>query len=133
MSALRLLLLTLTGPLFALHADAQECFTDEVIIVNLSRDATDITVGNTCVKPFGLADELTEECVADAIEAALPTGCDKRFDIFVPGTNAEHGAWKQFNHLFRSNTNRAKLSLQYEDDRAIESFIGKLDPAKYDR
>lgn len=112
-------------------AQAQLCEMDEVMIVNLSRDEIDINNGETCVAQGSAA--AIEQCIADEIEAALPPGCDKRFDIFVPGTNAEHGAWRQFNHLFRRNTNRAKLSLRYEDIRVIESWIGFLDPAKYDQ
>lgn len=117
--------------IMSLNASGQTCTMDEVMIVNLSQDAVDIATGNTCVSRLNPGS--IESCIADEIEAALPSDCDKRFDVYVPGTNQEHGAWKQFNHIFRSNTNRAKLSLRYEDVRTIEDDIGLLDPAKYDR
>jgi hypothetical protein len=126
------MLLATAALLLAMDARAQVCVMDEVIIVNLSRDATDVVTGNSCVKTVGIPEEFTAQCIVEQLEAALPPGCDERFDVYVPGTNAEHGAWKQFNYLFRSDTNRAKLSLRYEDVRTIEEDIGKLDPAKYD-
>ena len=123
-----LVLASFLNPLGAL---AQECTMNEVFIVNLSQDEIDIDDGLTC---NSLAtDAAIRSCIAAEIAEALPPGCNRRFDIFVPGTKAEHGAWKQFNHLFRTNSNRAKLSLRYEDVREIEGALGLFDPAKYDQ
>ena len=44
-----------------------------------------------------------------------PAACTTAFDVFVPGTAAEHGAWKQFNAMFSRDTGRGYLSLQYQD------------------
>lgn len=121
--------ITLAIPAAFAQSDAL-CVMEDVFIVNLSQDEKDKNDGLACT---ALAtDAQIRSCIAAEIAAAVPEACQSRFDIFVPGTNAEHGAWKQFNYLFRTNTNRAKLSLRYEDVREIEGLLGKLDPGKYD-
>ena len=98
-------------------------------IVNLSQDDIDIRDGLACTSED--TDSEIQTCIADEIRDNLPDECETHFDIFVPGTNAEHGAWKQFNRMFKTDTNRAHLVLGYDDTRDVEGV--NYDPAFYDR
>lgn len=74
--------------------------------------------------------EAAPDTVADCIESDIRKNVDEmclsKFDVFVPGTAAEDGAWKQFNVMFREANGRAHLSLQYGKGGAAEA-------AQYDR
>jgi len=68
--------------------------------------------------------------VEAGIRNALPVACQRSFDVFVPGTAAEHGAWKQFNSMFSRETGRGYLSLQYQngtDFDATQYDLGVID------
>lgn len=97
-----------------------------VHIVNLSQDSR---TADSCSN--GSTPEVVADCVEARIRDRLPPACLGSFDVFVPGTNAEHGAWRQFNAMFQRNTGRAYLSLQYQDD----TYIGgtNFDGALYDQ
>ncbi len=99
-------------------------------IVNISQDETDQLNPTICTNRS--TDEQIRACLATQLNANLDGDCKSHFDIFVPGTAAEHGAWKQFNHMFNTNNNRAHLSLQYNDDRDAGLFFN-FDPAFYDQ
>ena len=98
-----------------------------VHIVNLSQDSRS---GLSCTR--GNTREDVADCVEAGIRNALPTACMDSFDIFVPGTAAEHGAWKQFNSMFSRDTGRAYLSLQYQDDDFIDGWQN-FDAGMYDQ
>lgn len=94
---------------------------EDVLVVDLSQD--DDWEGS-CARLISM--EAIEECVTTKIEDALEPACRKSFDVFVPGTAAENGAWKQFNWMFSRDTGRGYLSLRYQD--------GQLsDAAQYDQ
>ncbi|MEM7258413.1 MAG: hypothetical protein AAF404_13630 [Pseudomonadota bacterium] len=78
---------------------------NDVHIVNLSQDSRS---GYSCL----MADtkEGIANCVEQGIRSSLPAACAARFDIFVPGTAAEHGSWKQFNSMFSKDTGRGYSS-----------------------
>lgn len=90
--------------------------------VNLSQDAADLLDPNICTSK--IIHSQIRQCIAQQISAAIADACKSNIDIYVPGTAAEHGARKQFNHLFRSDTDRAHLVLQYDDDRAAAARPG---------
>jgi hypothetical protein len=100
----------------------------QVFIVDLSQDGGS---GNSCAKLASR--ESIADCVALEIENALPEACTKSFDVFVPGTAAEHGAWKQFNAMFSRDTGRGYLSLQYRDSSVVEGLANVFDSASYDQ
>ena len=112
---------------------AADCDHVGAYIVNLSRDDYDLSQRQVCSsRP---TDFSIEECIADEIEddfaGSFSADCMGNIDVFVPGTASEHGAWKAFNHIFRTDNNRAHLSLQYNDDRDVEADTN-LDGAWYD-
>jgi hypothetical protein len=107
-----------------------DCDHTGAYIVNLSQDAVDKLNPNICTSKFIHAD--IRECIAGQIDAALDEDCETDFDVYVPGTAAEHGAWKQFNHMFAADNNRAHLVLQYQDDRDADTIVN-FDPAAYDQ
>lgn len=121
---LRFILVTVMA-LLSCHAQA-DCDHVGAYIVNLSQDIRDRQDPNICTSRD--TDALIRECIAGQIAINLDNDCETNFDVYVPGTNAEHGAWNQFNHMFRTDNNRAHLSLQYDDD----SNINTLDGAFYD-
>jgi hypothetical protein len=98
--------------------------------VNLSQDAADLLDPNVCTSK--IIHSQIRQCIAQQISNGIPPACQRNIDIFVPGTAAEHGAWKQFNHLFRSDTDRAHLVLQYDDARTVEG-VANFDGALYDQ
>ena len=100
----------------------------QVFIVDLSQDGGS---GNSCAKLASR--ESIADCVALEIENALPEACTESFDVFVPGTAAEHGAWKQFNAMFSRDTGRGYLSLQYRDSSVVEGLANVFDSASYDQ
>ncbi|MFW2387062.1 MAG: hypothetical protein ACN4G0_01910 [Polyangiales bacterium] len=100
---------------------------DQVFIVDLSQDGGS---GDSCAKRADK--ESIASCVAGQIENALPEACTTSFDVFVPGTAAEHGAWKQFNAMFSRDTGRGYLSLQYRDSAVVEGLANVFDAASYD-
>ena len=101
-----------------------ECKTAKVVIVNLSQDP--LTFGS-CIK-----DDDVQQCVYEQITTDLPdTACHQSFDVFVPGTAAEHGAWKQFNAMFNEISGRGHLSLQYQDDVNIGNL--NFDAVRYSK
>lgn len=99
-------------------------------IVNLSLDLLDLTNPDICTSL--LVDAQIRSCIAQQIDAALDSDCKNDFDVFVPGTAAEHGAWKQFNQMFNNDNNRAHLSLRYQDARGIDTKLN-FDPGDYDQ
>ena len=100
-----------------------DCDQTGAYVVNLSQDASDKLNPDICTSK--IVHSLIRECIAEQIRDNLQDECDTKFDIFVPGTNAEHGAWKQFNHMFNTDTNRAHLVLAYNDD-TINVFDGSF-------
>ena len=101
---------------------------EQVFIVDLSQDQD---TGTSCAR--AATREAIADCVALEIENALPEACTKSFDVFVPGTAAEHGAWKQFNAMFSRDTGRGYLSLQYRDAEVVEGLGNLFDAASYDQ
>lgn len=99
---------------------------DVVHIVDLSQDERST---HSCVRAGAAPD--VADCVARSVRAALPPNCRSAFDVFVPGTAAEHGAWKQFNAMFSRDTGRGYLSLQYQDAEHIGS--SDFDALAYDQ
>ena len=47
------------------------------------------------------------------LRVAIPEVCRKNIDVYVPGTAAEDGAWKQFNHMFGKANGRGHIVIQY--------------------
>lgn len=92
---------------------------DDVLIVNLSRD---LRSDNSCA--MAGTREAVADCVETSIRNTLPSSCTSSFDVYVPGTAQEHGAWKQFNAMFSEDTGRGYLSLQYQDDISVEGTNG---------
>lgn len=82
-----------------------------VHIVNLAQNSKS---GLSCTSKS--TDKKITDCVEKEIKDAIPEACLGAFDVFVPGTNAEDGAWKNFNTLFLRDTSRAYLSLKYQDN-----------------
>ena len=101
---------------------------NEVFIVDLNQD--ELARSECASQPTR---ESIASCLADEIENALPTECTTAFDVFVPGTAAEHGAWKQFNAMFSRDTGRGYLSLQYQDAIVVEGLGNTFDAASYDQ
>ncbi len=109
----------------------QACDHVGAVIANLSQDELDKDNPNVCTSLD--SDAEVEVCIAQQLRVALPLGCWGNVDVFVPGTNAEFGAWKQFNHIFNSDNDRGHISLQYEDAREADNDLQDLDGAKYDQ
>lgn len=84
---------------------------NSVHIVNLAQNSRS---GLSCSRASG--NEKIADCVEKRIRDALPAACLRAFDVFVPGTNAENGAWRNFNAMFARDTGRAYLSLKYQDN-----------------
>ncbi len=104
--------------------EAASCETAQVVIVNLSQDPLTF---DSCIK-----EDDVQQCVYEQITDNLPdTACHQSFDVFVPGTAAEHGAWKQFNAMFNEVNGRGHLSLQYQDDVNIGNL--NIDAIRYDK
>ncbi len=101
------------------------------VIANLSQDELDKENADICTSRS--SDASIESCIGSQVSQALPPGCMAHVDVYVPGTNAEHGAWKGFNHLFNMDNNRGHVSLQYEDAREADNDLQNLDGAKYDQ
>ena len=96
-----------------------EASCPRVQIIDLSQDDDNFSCATLPGKE-GIAD-----CVAEEIRA-LPAACLTEFDVFVPGTAAEAGDWKQFNSMFNRDTGRGYLSLKYGEGDVF-------DGAEYDR
>lgn len=101
---------------------------EQVFIVDLNQD--ELMRSDCASEPTR---ESIASCLAGEIENAFPAACTDAFDVFVPGTAAEHGAWKQFNAMFSRDTGRGYLSLQYEDAAVVEGLFNVFDTAKYDQ
>lgn len=101
---------------------------EQVFIVDLNQD--ELMRSDCASEPTR---ESIASCLAGEIENAFPAACTEAFDVFVPGTAAEHGAWKQFNAMFSRDTGRGYLSLQYEDAAIVEGLFNTFDAAKYDQ
>lgn len=99
----------------------------DVHIVNLSQDSRS---GNSCLLEDGAT--TIADCVEESIRKDLPAACLASFDVFVPGTSSEHGAWKHFNQIPVRNGGRGYLSLQYQDDRFTSGWQNG-DAAAYDQ
>ena len=82
-----------------------------VHIVNLAQNSKS---GLSCTR--GSSNREIADCVEAGIRHDIPAACMGGFDVFVPGTNAENGAWKSFNSMFSRDTGRAYLSLKYQDN-----------------
>jgi hypothetical protein len=108
-----------------------ECDHRGAVIANLSQDEADKANPNVCTS--GDSDAEIESCIAGQLRQDLPLNCQTRVDVFVPGTNAEYGAWRQFNHMFNRDNDRGHVSLQYEDAREADNALQDLDGAKYDQ
>lgn len=81
-----------------------------VTIINLSQS---FLTTDSCIKAGSR--EAIASCVEQRIRAVTPKGLTS-FDVFVPGTAAEHGVWKQFNTMNLAVSDRAYLSLQYRHE-----------------
>jgi len=92
---------------------------DDVYIINLSQDST---TGLSCSDPDR---EVLASCVGDRIRAAFADSpsCLAAFDVFVPGTNAEDGDFKQFTHIMSPLPGRSYISVQYSDKVDITESI----------
>ena len=108
-----------------------ECDHIGAVIANLSQDELDKNDANVCTSRD--SDAGVEACIASQLRRDLPTSCQQRVDVFVPGTNAEYGAWRQFNTIFDTDNDRGHVSLQYEDAREADNELQDLDGAKYDQ
>ena len=93
---------------------------DDVYIVDLSQHSSS---GVACTMTADR--EEIASCVEDRIRAkfADAPACLSKFDIFVPGTNAENGDYKQFTSIISPNAGRTYLSLQYSDNSDIFDAI----------
>lgn len=117
------LLLMLIASLSFSNIVSADCDHVGAYIVNLSQDAFDKLNPEICTsRPLHSS---IRDCIAEQIRESLPDDCETKFDIYVPGTNAEQGAWKQFNRMFKTDTNRAHLVLAY-NDTTINFFDGAL-------
>jgi len=92
---------------------------DDVYIIDLSQHST---TGQSCSDPDR---EVLASCVEDRIRAAFADSpsCLAAFDVFVPGTNAENGDYKQFTHIISPLPGRAYVSLQYSDEVTLAGAI----------
>ena len=87
-----------------------------VRIVNVSQNGL---VAQSCAASGD--QEAIADCIEREIRASLSTECLTAFDVFVPGTASEDGAWKQFNAMFSENTGRGYLSLQYGENTPVDA------------
>lgn len=101
---------------------------EDVLIVNLNPDPDD---AGSCAGGSTIED--VADCIAEEIDEAFELGCQQSFDVFVPGTAAEYGAWKQFNSMFSRDTGRGYLSLQYASAAGAETIENTFDAAQYDK
>ena len=101
---------------------------DDVYIVDLSQNSTS---GIACSMTSD-RDEVAS-CVEQRIRAAFAEApaCLDAFDVFVPGTNAEDGNYKQFTSIISPLPGRAYLSLQYSDEVSLADAIN-YDMGVYD-
>ncbi|MEM1410277.1 MAG: hypothetical protein AAGG79_05975 [Pseudomonadota bacterium] len=53
----------------------------------------------------------------------LPQACKTNIDLYVPGTNAEDGSWKQFNHMFGKANGRGHLVLRYGEATLFDAGL----------
>ena len=81
----------------------------KVHVVNLSQSL----LTGSCDK--GDDRSSTARCVASGIRGELGNQMDS-FDVFVPGTGAEHGSWRQFNSMNLPVPGRGYLALKYQDE-----------------
>ena len=96
-------------------------FTDnDVLIVDLSQNSSS---GLACTMTSDR--EEVASCVEDRIRTkfADTPNCMAAFDVFVPGTNAENGDFKQFTSIMSTTPGRTYLSLQYSDNSDIFDAI----------
>lgn len=100
-------------------------------IANLSQD--EIDKNNPAVCTSRSSDAAIVSCIREQLRAGLPARCQTAVDVFVPGTSAEFGAWKQFNAMFNQDNDRGHVSLQYEDSREAENDLQDIDLVKYDQ
>ncbi len=83
---------------------------DDVYIIDLSPDSE---AGGAC-GILGSNDDIAS-CVEEKIRAQFSESpaCLSAFEVFVPGTNQEHGDYKQFTKIVSSTPGKTYLSLQY--------------------
>jgi hypothetical protein len=101
---------------------------DDVYIVDLSQNSTS---GVACTMTSDR--EEIASCVEERIRAAFAEApaCMDAFDVFVPGTNAEDGDYKQFTSIISPLPGRAYLSVQYSDEVSLADAIN-YDMGVYD-
>lgn len=101
---------------------------DDVYIVDLSQNSTS---GVACTMTSDR--EEIASCVEQRIRAefAEAPACLDAFDVFVPGTNAEDGDYKQFTSIISPLPGRAYLSVQYSDEVTLADAIN-YDMGVYD-
>lgn len=89
-----------------------------VVILNMGPSTL---FSDTCAKGSATAQA---DCVEMRLRAAIPDAClaTHAFDIYVPGTAQEDGAWKNFNAMFARDTGRTHISVQYTNK---VSFVDK--------
>lgn len=114
-----------------LAGTAQACDLTGAYIINLSQDEADKAVLDICTGRD--SDSEVRECIKTELRIVLPRECRGAIDIFVPGSNQEFGAWKQFNYLFNTDNDRAHLSVQYQDAREADNDLKDFDLAAYDQ
>lgn len=97
--------------------DCHQAFTkDDVYIVDLSQNSTS---GVACTMTSDR--EEIASCVEERIRAtfANASACLGAFDVFVPGTNAEDGDYRQFTKIISPDPGRTYLSVQYSDESTL--------------
>jgi len=101
---------------------------DDVYIIDLSQNSTS---GVACTMTSDR--EEIASCVEERIRAEFTQApsCLSAFDVFVPGTNAENGDYKQFTNIISPLPGRAYLSVQYSDEISLADAIN-YDMGVYD-
>ncbi|NRA29125.1 MAG: hypothetical protein HRU11_02605 [Parvularculaceae bacterium] len=61
------------------------------------------------------------ERLGRALKLGLPSACQKNIDVYVPGTNAEDGSWKQFNHMFSKVNGRGHVVIKYSQATLLDA------------
>lgn len=105
-----------------------QCQMKGAFVINLNRDNAEASV---CGVPLEITpNSAAMKCIAREIRANVPDECQGSYDVYVPGTAAEFGTWKQFNSMFSEPNGRAHISLQYQDSNT--RWGPDIDPANYD-
>jgi len=109
-----------SGPDVIANPSAASCdkvfASEDVYIVDLSQNSTS---GVACTMTSDR--EEIADCVEERIRAefADSPACLNAFDIFVPGTNQEDGAYSQFTKIISPLPERTYLSVQYSDEATL--------------